>query len=82
MAHEFFTTPQFEKQLNKYDKRLKRIVIKKMEKIIEKPLLGKPLHKPLQNYRSERVEKLRIIYTIKEGKVCFVYLQHRKKVYR
>ena len=78
----FCLSADFERALKKLDKRQKEIILKKMQKIIENPEFGKPLHKPMQNYKSERAEKLRIIYTMKGESVIFAFLEHRQKAYR
>lgn len=67
--------------MGKLDKHKKGILLKRIEKILENPQLGKPLHAPLQNYRSERIEHFRIVYTITRGTVLFVIFEHRKKAY-
>ena len=77
----FSITPTFEKQFDKMDKRLQQLVLKKMDKVVRQPELGKPLHKPMQNRFGERVEKLRIIYTFAENHVTFLYFDHRDRVY-
>ncbi len=78
----FSTKPIFDEPFEKLDNSIKQHLIKRMPKIIEKPELGKPLHSPLQNHFSERIEKYRIIYTFMAEHVTFVYLDHRDKVFR
>ncbi len=77
----FSTTTAFDKQLKKLDSSAKSKIIKRMQKIIGNPELGKPLHAPLTNHFSERLEKYRLIYTFDSEQVTFVYLEHRKKAY-
>ncbi|PIN84766.1 MAG: hypothetical protein COV47_05695 [Candidatus Diapherotrites archaeon CG11_big_fil_rev_8_21_14_0_20_37_9] len=77
----FSTTHKWDKKFVKLDLRTKKVVLKKIDKIVENPLLGKPLHKPLQNRYSERVEKLRIIYKYLAGHVTFLYFEDRGHVY-
>jgi mRNA-degrading endonuclease RelE of RelBE toxin-antitoxin system len=77
----FSTTTAFDNQLKKLDSSIKSKIIKRMQKVIEKLELGKPLHAPLVNHFSERIEKYRIIYTFNQEQVTFVYLDHREKVY-
>lgn len=78
----FLTTPIFDKTLSKLDSAIQKQILKKMQKIVEMPELGKPLHASLANHFSERVWKYRIIYTFTPERVCFVYLGHRDVVYR
>ena len=54
---------------------------KRIGKILEMPELGKPLHAPLNNYKSERMEKHRIVYKVVGSTVVFAWLEHRKHVY-
>lgn len=77
----FSTTPTYDKQFGKLDKRQQQIVLKKMHKIVNQPELGKPLHAPFQNRRSERVENLRIIYKHEQSHVTFLYFDDRGHVY-
>lgn len=77
----FSTSDEFDGAFKKLDRHQQELVLKKMEKVIANPELGKPLHKPMQHYLSERTEKLRIIYTTDEYGVSFIYLKHRKKAY-
>ena len=78
----FSTTPVYDKQFDKLDKKQQQIVLKKMQKVVEHPELGKPLRAPLQNRKSERVEKLRIIYKYEQNHVTFLYFDDRGHVYR
>jgi len=77
----FSTTPVYDKQFDKLDKRQQKLILKKMDKVIEQPNLGKPMHKPMQNRRSERVENLRIIYKYEQDHVTFLYFDDRGHVY-
>ena len=77
----FSTTPVYDKQFDKLDKREQKIVLKKMDKVVEQPTLGKPMHKPLQNRKSERVENLRLIYKYEHDHVTFLYFDDRGHVY-
>lgn len=81
MAYTFIRTEKFKEQVGKLDGRMQELVLKKMDKILENPLLGKPLHSPLHTYRSERIEKYRIIYKINSEVIEFAWLDHRKHVY-
>ena len=72
----------FLKEIRKLDKRQKELAYKRIEKILQNPGLGKPLHAPLSNYLSERIEKFRIIYKIQGKTVEFAWFEHRKHAYR
>ena len=72
---------KFLAQLKKLDRHQKELVFKRIEKVLQNPQLGKPLHAPLANYLSERLENYRIIYKIKGGTVEFTWLDPRDKVY-
>ncbi len=67
MVYDSFRSERFKKGYKKLDHRQQELIDKKIQKIIELPELGKPLRAPLSNFKSERTEKLRIIYTL-EGK--------------
>ena len=72
---------KFLDQVKKLDRHRKELIYKRIEKILAMPELGKPLHSPLSDYKSERLEKYRIIYKIKGEKIIFAWLDHRKHVY-
>ena len=81
MPYSSFRSERFKKEYKKLDARQQSIVKKKMQKIIERPELGKPLHAPLQNFKSERIEKLRIIYTLEGKMVKFSWIDDRGHAY-
>jgi len=51
----YSTTKKFDKEFEKLDSFHQQLVLKKMQKVVEMPQLGKPLHRPMQNLRSERI---------------------------
>ncbi|MCR4335308.1 MAG: hypothetical protein NUV57_02105 [archaeon] len=81
MGYVYFRSDRFKKEYKKLDGHQQELVDKKLLKIIENPLLGKPLHAPLQNYKSERIEKLRIIYLIIGKTIKFAWIDDRGHVY-
>lgn len=81
MAYSFFYSERFKKEFKKLDKHQQTLVKKKIEKIVAQPELGKPLHAPLQNFKSERIEKLRIIYTIEGTTIKFAWIDDRGHAY-
>ncbi len=81
MILPYFYSAKFEKQYKKLDQRTRELIKKKILKIVKNPELGKPLHKPLQSFRSERVENRRIIYTFNTQKIKFAWIDDRGHVY-
>ncbi len=77
----FSTTLAYDKQFEKLDKRQQRVVMKKMQKVVSQPGLGKPLRAPMQHRKSERIENLRIIYEHAQDHVTFLYFDDRGHVY-
>ena len=88
LPHKDFTafsstfTDKFLEQLKKLERHKREMVFKKIQKILEHPELGKPLHAPLGGYRSERLEKYRIIYKISANTVEFAWFEHRQDAYQ
>lgn len=74
-------TPDFDKALQKLDSSIRKLVLKRIEKTLRNPELGKPLHAPLAGYFSERVLSYRIIYRFSAQTVTFTFLDHRDRVY-
>ena len=74
-------TDRILEEMKKLDRRQRQLVYKRIGKILEMPELGKPLHAPLNNYKSERMEKHRIVYKVVGSTVVFAWLEHRKHVY-
>ena len=75
-------TEKFAAEYEKLDRDLKLRVDKTIQKVIEKPVLGKPLMYGLSGLRSERIGKFRLIYEEKGSAIIFHTFEHRKKVYR
>lgn len=75
-------TEKFASEYQKLDKSLKTRIDKAIQKIVERPELGKPLMYSFAGLRSERVGKFRIIYEEKGNSIIFHTFEHRKKVYR
>ncbi len=81
MTRKMILTNGFRNSLDKIDRFHLGLVFKRIEKILEFPELGKPLHAPMHGFRSERIEKLRIIYMFDNDSVTFTFLNHRKHIY-
>ncbi len=73
---------RFISDLKKLDRRQKTLVFNRIEKILSNPELGKPLHAPLNGFKSERLECYRIIYKQTGTTIEFAWLQHRDEAYR
>ncbi len=80
-VYETAFTPQFLETFKKIDRHQQDKVIKRLERIAQAPELGKPLHAPLNHYKSERLESYRIIYRTHGNVVEFAWLDKRKKAY-
>ena len=74
-------TDRFLKDVKKLDTHQRELVYKRIDKILLNPDLGKPLHAPLHDYKSERLEKVRIIYKIVGNTIEFAWLDNRSHVY-
>jgi len=69
--------------LKKLDKKQKREVIQKIEKLRDNPKIGKPLVGNLSGLWSLRIDKYRTIYQIKQEQLIVFILDvgHRKNIY-
>lgn len=80
-----YYTKYFSKEFSevywKLDKQSKEKIDKAVEKIRHRPELGKPLHPPYAGYRSERIERWRLIYRLVGEVVVFARLDNRNHVY-
>lgn len=81
MPYSSSFSERFLEQVKKLDRHRKELVYKRIEKVLAHPELGKPLHAPLSDYKSERLEKYRIVYKVEGNAVVFAWLDHRKSVY-
>ena len=81
MQYPYFRSERFKKEYKKLDPHQQILVKKKIDKIVENPEIGKPLRSPLQNFKSERVEKLRIIYVLEGKLIKFAWIDDRGHVY-
>ena len=74
-------TDRFLEDTKRLKGELKHHLENSVKKILENPLLGKPLRYTFKGLRSERVGKFRIIYEIEGGLIVFHTFEHRKNVY-
>lgn len=82
MVKKVTLSPTFLKETKKLDNTLK-IKLKKIEKILENPEIGKPL-KYLRGERTVYVRPFRIIYSyiVSQDELVFLKFEHRKDVYK
>jgi len=69
----------FVNAFRKLDKAEQARVLLALDKIREKPELGKPLRAPLSGFWAERVGRLRIIYQFDSENVCLLECRERAK---
>ncbi len=81
LTRRIIYSPKFEAELKSLDKADQERVNKAVDKLQEKPELGKPLRGDLHNYRTERVGHLRIIYEYDEQTLNLYYCRDRKDGY-
>lgn len=81
MAYPIIYSDDSEKQLKKFDKPIKEFIEKKLKKLAENPLIGKPLRYDLKDCFSLRVGKFRVIYKIHENTINITEISHRKDIY-
>ena len=79
---EFESTPVFDNDIKKLDKNERKQLEELLEKILEKPEMGKPLEH-YANVFSKRTKHRRLIYLVKNeiGKILLVMYKNREEVY-
>ena len=77
---ELLQTGEFERDVGKLDRGMKRQLGKAIEKISKNPNAGKPL-KHLDSVFSERVSNFRLIYQFKDDGMLLVCFKNRDEVY-
>ena len=82
MVYEIEYSSRARRQLKKLDRSTALQVLKGIEKIMEKPLLAKPLSNVFKNKRSEHIGKYRVVFSMKETTIIIAKIEHRKKAYR
>ena len=87
MKYELLYTSTFKKQIERFKKKDKALMVelmKKVEKLRDLPYSGKPLKYRLSYHRSLRVKgKYRLIYIVDENEsiVTLVAFGHRREIY-
>lgn len=75
-------TETFEKQVKKLkDGSMKERIKKQIEKIIEHPLIGKPLRYDLKGERTVYIKPYRLVYAVKGDEIIFLRCGHRAEIY-
>ena len=74
-------SPLFLKQTKQLDNFLLQKLKKQIKKLIENPMVGKPL-KYRRGERCLYIWPFRLIYAIKEDEIVLLKFDHRKKIYR
>jgi len=70
-------------EINELEESVKERVRKKLVRLKDESLEGKPLKGELKGFRSSRVGNYRIVFTISDHKeiIYVLYVGHRSKVY-
>ncbi len=71
MNYEIIFDSDFVKSIKNLDNTIKEAVEKRIKKIAETPLLGKPLHGRAHVF-SERILQYRIIYCVQNDKIIML----------
>jgi len=85
--YEIYVTREFEKEfraLTKKNKKLRKAILKVIDKLRDNPKFGKPLSHDLAGKWTIRVGRVyRIVYEIdeKNKRVILMTIDHRKRVY-
>jgi mRNA-degrading endonuclease RelE of RelBE toxin-antitoxin system len=77
---ELRQTDTFEKDFRKLDGGLRQRLKKALQKVFERPKLGKPLGR-FKNVFSERVGHFRLVYRVKGEVLLLVCFKNRDDVY-
>lgn len=78
---EVIRSPLFIKQIKHLDKFLLEKIKNQINKILENPLIGKPLRYK-RGERSLYIHPFRLIYTVRGEDIFLLKFNHRKKVYK
>ncbi len=78
---EVIYTEKFEREFKKADNSMKDKIKKQIKKVIENPMVGKPLKYDLKGERTIYVKPFRIIYSFLNNTIYFLRFEHRKEVY-
>jgi YafQ family addiction module toxin component len=70
------------KKLAKKDKKTLKEIERQVFKIINNPLVGKPLRNVLKNYRRIHIGHFVLVYKVDQKDLVFVDYDHHDKVYK
>lgn len=69
-------------KISKKDKGSLKEIEKQTLKIINNPLIGKPLRNVLKNYRRIHIDSFVLLYKITEDEIIFIDYDHHDKIYK
>lgn len=81
---DYESTPEFDAQflkLTRKNKALEERLLKKIERIIDNPLIGTPKRHKLKHARGSHVDPYVIVYRVLGDKLTFLYVDHHNFVY-
>lgn len=79
---DVIVSSNFEKQIKHLDFQLKDRLKKLILKVVNNPLIGKPLKYGLKGERSLRLPPFRVVYSYVSGVVYLLKFDHRKDIYK
>lgn len=69
-------------KISKKDKGSLKEIEKQTLKIINNPLIGKPLRNVLKNYRRIHIDSFVLLYKITEDEIIFIDYDHHDRIYK
>ena len=79
---ELIFSPKFKRTFKKLDFETREKIIKHLKQIEQNPEIGKPLRYSLKGFRSIRIGKYRLVYSVEEDVVKVYSFEHRKGIYK
>ena len=77
--------PEFEAILKKLKRKkpgILALLVKKIDNVVNSPILGKPLRNTLRNYRRVHIDPFVLIYEIHLMEVRLIDFDHHDKIYK
>ena len=78
---QIFLSSKAEKQLSKLPRKMRDVIISRIERLAEDPLARSKKLRNREGWRY-RVGDYRVLYTIENKKLIILSVAHRKEVYR